>query len=904
VTALERFQREGQISHLDECISNLRREVARTPPADPNRLRLTANLATTLFTRFAHGPADGRDLDEAIGLLERLRATPDGPDGLAELVRSHLAACYVARYTRALDATDLDNARALGSEQAAHDSLDIDILATIHLVDFYRTGNLLFLERMLRTQRDALRASAPGDRRRVPLLINMSRCYLTKSQALDGVRPDESRECVDRAVAAAEQAAFGASTVLEVATARATLGACLQQRAGTSSGAGHDEDRDRAIELLREAVSTAALDRTNQVMARQGLVSSLTLRGGRTNSVADLDEAAAELASLIGATPPMSLVHASFVTLKATTALARSRTTNDPADARAAARETRQAFHSLRITQPTSAFRIAREWGESAWGRRAFTEAAEAYGYALEAFHALAAEQVGRTDRQDTLRAAGDMAARAAYAHAQAGGAHAAEAAGAALESGRALLLSEVLERTSGQLRRLADTGQTELYRQYLDAVDAVSQRERKDLRAARAPGVPTADGDLTDLAAARSHLAVVVEQVREVPGFAWFLRTPTVGRLRAVTRSCGEPVVCLLATDYGGMALIYPPASGSAVTAVPLPQLIGADVEKAVKGLVHAIEADDDIAAESVVCWMWDAVMHPVLRALPRPRAGTGGIVLVPAGRLGMLPLHAAGRPDPARRTGWHYAIDDVDIRYSPTIRALADPRPWPAADDLKLLAVADPRPVPARRPLHMAPLEADLARCWFAPAHSQLLDGAAATGAAVRSALGTADVYHFACHATVDQRSPLDGGLDTVGDRVSVRDLLASRIGRGRLAVLSACRTAEYDATLPEEVIGMPTALMQSDVPAVIGSLWTVKDTATAVLMGRFYQLWRGDGLAPPAALCRAQRWLRDSTNDEVRSRFPQVMRVPSKNYAGWSGRLGHSGVLRWAGFAYFGT
>jgi CHAT domain-containing protein len=36
--------------------------------------------------------------------------------------------------------------------------------------------------------------------------------------------------------------------------------------------------------------------------------------------------------------------------------------------------------------------------------------------------------------------------------------------------------------------------------------------------------------------------------------------------------------------------------------------------------------------------------------------------------------------------------------------------------------------------------------------------------------------------------------------------------------------------------------------------------------VLLSRFYQLWRTDGLEPPEALRQAQLWLRDSTGPEL--------------------------------------
>jgi CHAT domain-containing protein len=101
----------------------------------------------------------------------------------------------------------------------------------------------------------------------------------------------------------------------------------------------------------------------------------------------------------------------------------------------------------------------------------------------------------------------------------------------------------------------------------------------------------------------------------------------------------------------------------------------------------------------------------------------------------------------------------------------------------------------------------------------------------------------------------------------------------------VLSDCQTAvtEYKQ-LPEEAIGLPAGFLQAGVPGVIGSLWTVEDLSTALLMQRFYlNHLRGDPddpararapLAPDEALRQAQLWLRDRlTVRQVREYLARV-------------------------------
>lgn len=49
------------------------------------------------------------------------------------------------------------------------------------------------------------------------------------------------------------------------------------------------------------------------------------------------------------------------------------------------------------------------------------------------------------------------------------------------------------------------------------------------------------------------------------------------------------------------------------------------------------------------------------------------------------------------------------------------------------------------------------------------------------------------------------------------------------------------------------------------VQGKPRSVRDESTMVLMCRFYDLWRDEGLPPSEALRNAQRWVRDTTNGE---------------------------------------
>jgi CHAT domain-containing protein len=126
--------------------------------------------------------------------------------------------------------------------------------------------------------------------------------------------------------------------------------------------------------------------------------------------------------------------------------------------------------------------------------------------------------------------------------------------------------------------------------------------------------------------------------------------------------------------------------------------------------------------------------------------------------------------------------------------------------------------------------------------------------------------------------------------------------RLEGARLAVLSACETGLPGAKLPEEAVSLPSGLIQAGVAGVVGSLWAVSDVSTALLMARFYDLWRKEGLEPPEALRQAQIWLRDSTNAEKEAFFRHAL--PELGATRRFQDLDFAHPFYWAAFSYVGA
>jgi CHAT domain-containing protein len=420
-------------------------------------------------------------------------------------------------------------------------------------------------------------------------------------------------------------------------------------------------------------------------------------------------------------------------------------------------------------------------------------------------------------------------------------------------------------------------------------------------------------DTSVEAIRAARRELDAVIEEIRAVPGHEDFLAAPSFEDIATVA-AADHPLVYFAAADLGGLALVV---RGNDVEHVPLDGLTADVVRERVSAHLsiynayrHDAQAGRDSwrsALDSVTQWLWSEVVGPVLDKLgPLTRA-----VFVPGGLLGLLPLHAAWTPDESRPGGRRYALDTLTITYAPNARALAAARTLARRPADRVVVVADPPHRPALEPLPLARVEAQFTERAFT--QPVLVPPEDATKERVLAEITAADVVHFACHGFAELQTPLDSGLNLAGEDVlRLSDLLALR-SELRLAVLSACETSMPGTELPDEVVSLPTGLLQAGVGGVLASLWAVPDLSTALLMGEFYRQWRHAELAPPDALRAAQLWLRDTSNAKksdllvagaVEGLLSAAAVDELLNAILERGPEDDSHIQAWAGFAYVGA
>ncbi len=125
----------------------------------------------------------------------------------------------------------------------------------------------------------------------------------------------------------------------------------------------------------------------------------------------------------------------------------------------------------------------------------------------------------------------------------------------------------------------------------------------------------------------------------------------------------------------------------------------------------------------------------------------------------------------------------------------------------------------------------------------------------AALESQMSDYSIIHLATHAefvpgTPEQSFILFGN----GDRATLRDVGAWKIGDADLVVLSACRTAVSGLGNGAEILGFGYQVQRTGARAAIASLWYVNDVSTQTLMTAFYAALE-QGMSEAEALRQAQ-------------------------------------------------
>jgi CHAT domain-containing protein len=279
--------------------------------------------------------------------------------------------------------------------------------------------------------------------------------------------------------------------------------------------------------------------------------------------------------------------------------------------------------------------------------------------------------------------------------------------------------------------------------------------------------------------------------------------------------------------------------------------------------------------------------------------------LILVPHRFLHLLPLHCLPFGESSNSLQDQF---DRGVRFAPSLQVLQVVQKRQQTPLESLFALQNPT-----QDLLYSDLEVEGIQSLFA-AKPTVLKRSEATKRAMEQqagALASSTCLHFACHGYFNFEQPLLSALILAGSHINpapdeldanrhlpqpdgsaldlsqcltLLDLFELDLRQVRLVALSACETGLSELnSLSDEFVGLSSGFLFAGCNCVIGTLWTVSDISTGLLMVEFYRLLKQQEQAHrhtdvAIALKQAQQWLRTLTLEQLesqRSSIPEAMR-----------------------------
>ena len=96
-----------------------------------------------------------------------------------------------------------------------------------------------------------------------------------------------------------------------------------------------------------------------------------------------------------------------------------------------------------------------------------------------------------------------------------------------------------------------------------------------------------------------------------------------------------------------------------------------------------------------------------------------------------------------------------------------------------------------------------------------------------------------HFVCHGLLEPGKPFDASFELHGDRLTLLEIVRSRLPAAEFAFLSACHTAELtEDSIADEGLHLAAAMQYCGFRSVVGTMWAMADTDGADLAKYFYK------------------------------------------------------------------
>jgi CHAT domain-containing protein len=268
--------------------------------------------------------------------------------------------------------------------------------------------------------------------------------------------------------------------------------------------------------------------------------------------------------------------------------------------------------------------------------------------------------------------------------------------------------------------------------------------------------------------------------------------------------------------------------------------------------------------------------------------------LILVPHRFLHLLPLHCLSFGEASGSLQDQFARG---VRFAPSLQVLQVVQQRQQTPLESLFALQNPT-----QDLLYSELEVEAIQSLFTAKKPAVLKRSEATKRALEEqagSLASSTCLHFACHGYFNFEQPQLSALILAGSRINLApedsdanrhwpqpdgsaldlnqcltllDLFQLDLRQVRLVALSACETGLSEInSLSDEFVGLSSGFLYAGCNSVIGTLWTVNDLSTGLLMGQFYRLLKQQEQAQQRtevalALKQAQRWLRQLTCAEA--------------------------------------
>lgn len=230
---------------------------------------------------------------------------------------------------------------------------------------------------------------------------------------------------------------------------------------------------------------------------------------------------------------------------------------------------------------------------------------------------------------------------------------------------------------------------------------------------------------------------------------------------------------------------------------------------------------------------------LHGKLIAPISGAIGKRDLVLIPAGPLHLLPIHAL-------HANGAYLIEGRNISYAPSAAVwskLSEGRKQTFESAL-LMGYADEK-IPM--------VHAEVRTIKGSLNKVEVRTGEQATIREYFDGSATKDIIHLACHGVFRADNPMFSSLHLSDGWMTANDISSHKISAS-VVTMSACETGLNELAAGDEILGLTRGFLSAGARNVVQSLWTVNDAATSDLMSHFYNaIQRGQTIR--ASLRQAQ-------------------------------------------------